>query len=78
LDCKLDIKPIKEEINKLIKLDHDHNKQALNLRIFSLKEKKDEDTLAIINEEIQNKLQIKTTCLKEAKRLGKIIKHKDM
>jgi hypothetical protein len=30
LENKLDIKPIKEEMNKLIKLDHEHNKRALN------------------------------------------------
>jgi hypothetical protein len=77
LEGKLDIKPIKEEMNKLIELDHEHNKRALNLIIFGLKEKKDEDTLALVKEELQNKLQIETTCLIEAKRLGKIIEHKD-
>ena len=44
---KLDIKPIKEEMKKLIELDHERNKSALNLIIFSLKEEVDEDTLAI-------------------------------
>ena len=44
---KLDIKPIKQEIEKLIELDHERNKRALNLIIFSLKEEVDEDTLAI-------------------------------
>jgi hypothetical protein len=73
----LDIKPIKEEMNKLIELDHEHNKRALNLIIFGIKEKKDEDTLAIVKEELKNKSQIETTCLIEAKRLGKIIEHKD-
>ena len=34
LENKLDIKPIKEEMNKLIKLDHECNKRALNLIIF--------------------------------------------
>ena len=34
---KLDIKPIKDEMKKLIELDHKHNKRALNLIIFSLK-----------------------------------------
>ena len=43
----LDIKPIKEEMKKMIELDHEHNKRALNLIIFSLKEEVDEDTLAI-------------------------------
>ena len=44
---KLYIKPIKEEMKKLIELDHERNKRALNLIIFSLKEDVDEDTLAI-------------------------------
>ena len=44
---KLDIKPIKEEMKKLRELDHECNKRALNLIIFSLKEEVDEDTLAI-------------------------------
>jgi hypothetical protein len=77
LESKLDIKPIKEEMNKLIELDHEHNKRALNLIIFGIKEHKDEDTLAIVKEELKNKSQIETTCLIEAKRLGKIIEHKD-
>jgi len=44
---KLDIKPIKEEMKKLIELDHERNKKALNLIIFGLKEEVDEDTLPI-------------------------------
>jgi hypothetical protein len=44
----LDIKPIKEEMNKLIELDHELNKRALNLIIFGIKEHKDKDTLAIV------------------------------
>jgi hypothetical protein len=31
LENKLDIKPIKEEMNKIIVLDHQHNKGVLNL-----------------------------------------------
>ena len=38
---KLDIKPIKEEMEKLIELDHECNKKALNLIIFGLKEEVD-------------------------------------
>ena len=34
---KLDIKPITEEMKKLIELDHESNKRALNLIIFGLK-----------------------------------------
>ena len=45
---KLDIKPIKEKMKKLIELDLECNKRALNLIIFGLKEKLDEDTLAIV------------------------------
>jgi hypothetical protein len=49
----------------------------LNLIIFGVKEQKDEDTLTIVKEELKNKSQIETTCLIEAKRLGKIIENKD-
>jgi len=72
----LDIKPIKEEMNKLIELDHESNKISLKLMIFCLKDKKKEDTVSLVKEELQNKLQDGTTCLIEAKRLGKIIEHK--
>ena len=34
---KLDIKPIKDEMKKLIELDHERNKRALNLITFGLK-----------------------------------------
>ena len=44
---KLDIKPIKEEMKKMIELDHERNKRALNLIIFGLKEEEDEDILSI-------------------------------
>jgi hypothetical protein len=63
-------------MNKLIELDHECNKRSLNLIIFGIKEKQ-EDTLAIVKEELKNKSQIDTTYLIEAKRLGKIIDHKD-
>jgi hypothetical protein len=76
LENKLDIKPIKEKMNKLIKFDHERNKRALNLIFFDIK-KQEEDTLAIVKEELKNKSQIDATYLIEAKRLGKIIDHKD-
>jgi hypothetical protein len=38
LENKLDIKPIKEEMNKLIELDHEHNKKTFNFIIFGIKE----------------------------------------
>jgi hypothetical protein len=60
LENKLDIKPIKEEMNKLIELDHEHNKIALNLIIFGIKEQQDENMLAIVKEELKNKSQIET------------------
>ena len=72
---KLDIKPIKEEMKKLIELDHERNKRALNLIIFSLKEEEGEDTLAIAQTELHNRLQIET-CLIEATRLGKLTENK--
>lgn len=40
LNSVLDIKPIRKEMNKLIELDHEHNKRVLNLIIFTLKEEK--------------------------------------
>jgi hypothetical protein len=68
LECKLDIKLIKEEMNKLIHIDHERNKRILNLIIFCIrKQKDDEDTLAIVKKELKNKSQIETTCLIEAK-----------
>lgn len=63
LEDKFDINPIKEEMNKLIKLDHKCNKTTLNLIIFCLKEDTKEDTLVLVKEELYNKLQIETTCL---------------
>ena len=53
MENKLDIKPIKEEMNKLIELDHERNKKALNLIIFCIKEQQEEDMLAIVKEEIK-------------------------
>jgi hypothetical protein len=38
LEPKLHIKHIKEEMNKPIELDHEHNKRALDLIIFGVKE----------------------------------------
>jgi hypothetical protein len=38
VEHKLDIKPIKEVMNKLIELDHERNKRSLNLIIFGIKE----------------------------------------
>ena len=63
-------------MNKLIALDHEPNKRALNLIIFCLKEKEEEDTLAIVNTKLHNRLQIETTGLIEANRLGKLIGNK--
>jgi hypothetical protein len=68
---KLDIKPIKEEMYKLIELGHECNKRALNLIICCIKEQQEEDILEIVKEELNNKSQIDTTYLIEAKRLGK-------
>ena len=52
-------------------MDHERNKISLNLIIFGIKEQQEEDTLAIVKEELKNKSQIDTTYLIEAKRLGK-------
>jgi len=48
----------------------------LKLIIFGLKEEVDEDTLAIVQTELHNRLQIKTTCLTEATRLEKLSENK--
>jgi hypothetical protein len=50
MEKKLDIKPIKEEMNNLIKLDHELNKRALNLIIFYIKEQQEDDMLEIVKE----------------------------
>ena len=76
MEGKLDIKPIKEEIKILIELDHEHKKRDLNLIIFGLKEEVDEDTLSISQTKLHNRLQIETTCLTKATRLGKLIENK--
>ena len=48
----------------------------MNLIIFGLKEEVDEDTLGIAQTELHNRLQIKTMCLTEATRLGKLTENK--
>jgi hypothetical protein len=48
MENKLDIKPIKDEMNKLIELGHERNKKALNRIIFGIKEQQEEDALAIV------------------------------
>ena len=73
---KLDIKPIKDEMKKLIELDHERDKRALNLIIFCLKEEVDEGTLALAQIELHNRLQIETVCLTKATRLGKLTENK--
>jgi hypothetical protein len=52
------------------------NNPDQKLITFGIKEQQ-EDTLAIVKEELKNKSQIDTTYLIEAKRPGKIIDHKD-
>ena len=54
-------------MNKIIQLDHDHIKIDSNLIIFDLKVDKEKDMLALVKEKIQEKIQIETTCLIEAK-----------
>ena len=54
-----------------------NNKRALNPIIFGLKEEKEEDTLGLFDEELQNKLQNEATCLIETRRLWKIVEKKD-
>ena len=34
IEGKIDINPIKDEMNKIIALDHERNKRALNVMIF--------------------------------------------
>jgi len=35
------MKPIKEDINELIEMEHEHKKMALNLIIFGIKEQQE-------------------------------------
>ena len=56
IEGKIYINPIKEEMNNLIALDHEHNKRDLNLIIFCLKEEEEEDMLAIAKTKLHNKL----------------------
>ena len=49
----------------------------MNLIIFGIKEQQEEDNIAIVKEQLNNKSQIDRTYLIEEKRLGKIIDHKD-
>ena len=60
----------------MIELDHERNKRALNLMIYCLKEEVDDDTLAIVETKLHNRLQIVTTCLTGATRLGKLTENK--
>ena len=55
LEGKLDIKPIKKEMNKLIELGHERNKRSLNLTIFYLKEEGNKDMLVVVKEKLHNK-----------------------
>ena len=77
IEGKIDIKPIKEEMNKLIALDHERNKRSLNLIIFCLKEREEDDTLAIVKTKLHNRLQIETTGLIETNMPGKLIENKE-
>ena len=60
----------------MTELDHERNKRDLNLVIFGVKEEVDDDTLAIVQTELHNRLQIEKTCLTEATRLGKLNENK--
>ena len=73
---ELDIKPRKEEINKLIVLDHERHKRDLHLIIVGIEEQNDEGTLEIVKEQLKTKPQIQTTYLTEAIRVGNILEHK--
>ena len=50
-------------MNKLIELDHDHHKRAMNLIIYGIKEQNDEATLELVKEQLKTKLQIEKTHL---------------
>jgi len=64
---KLDIKPIKEEMKKIIELDHERNKRVLNLIIFGLKEEVDEDTIAIARTKLRDSIQIEMSLTGETR-----------
>jgi len=64
---KLDIKPIKDEMKKIIELDHERNKRALKLIIFGLKEEVDEDTIAIAQTKLRDSIQIEMSLTGETR-----------
>ena len=64
-------------MNKLISLDHEHNKRAFNAHNFFLKEEEEEDTLAIVKTKLRNRLQIETIGLIEENRLWKLNENKE-
>ena len=50
--------------------------KEIYLIIFGLKEEEEDDTSAIVKTKLHNRLQIETTGLIEANRLGKLIENK--
>jgi len=64
---KLDIKPIKDEMKKIIDLDRERNKRALNLIILGLKEEVDEDTIAIAQTKLRDSIQIEMSLTGETR-----------
>ena len=66
LEGQLDIKHINMEMHKLLELDYERNKQAVNLIIFGLREEVEENTLVVVKIELHNMLQIETTFLTKA------------
>jgi len=66
---KLDIKPRKEEINKLIGLDHECHKTTLHLTMAGIEEKNNEDTLELVKEQLKTKSQIQKTYLTQEVRV---------
>ena len=66
LEGQLDIKHINTEMHKLLELDYECNKQAVNLIIFGLRQEVEENTLVVVKIELHNMLQIETTFLTKA------------
>jgi hypothetical protein len=77
MENKLELKSMKEILDKLIELDHEHKKIDLSLIIVDVQEQEDEDTPLIVNIQLKNKSQIETSYLIEVRRHGKMLEHKD-
>ena len=60
---KFDIKPIKEEMDKIMEVDHECSKRYFKFITFVFKEGKEEDMVSLVKKKLHEKIPIQTTCL---------------